>query len=105
MLFHGTADGVVPYQWSVDTASALLKARRSRSSRPLQGAGHEPYDQYGQQFYEQSDYFFYDVLDLGHAAGQPATARAAADRLQRKMSARYPRFAHRARQRHLPARR
>jgi dienelactone hydrolase len=105
VLFHGTADSVVPYQWSVDTASALLKAKSLAFLETLDGAGHVPYDQYGQQFYEQSDYFFYDVLDLGHAAGQPAAARRAADTLQRKMSARYPRLAHRVHQRLRPARR
>ena len=46
----------------------------------LDGAGHVPYAQYGELFYEQSDYFFYDLLDLAHAAGQPASVRARRER-------------------------
>ena len=38
----------------------------------LEGAGHVPYNQYHDQIVSQSDYFFYDFLDLPHAAGQPA---------------------------------
>ena len=69
VLFSGTADTTVPYQWSVDTANALNNANVPAFMETLQGAGHDPYyPPYDQQFYEQSDYFFYDVLDLAHAA-------------------------------------
>lgn len=102
VLFSGTADTTVPYQWSVDTANALQKANVAAFLETLDGAGHDPYyAPYDQQLYEQSDYFFYDVLDLGHAAGQPASVRASADRAERRLAKRYPRYARvmRARQR------
>ena len=67
-LFSGTADTTVPYQWSVDTSNALTKAHVFNVFKPLPGAGHVPYDKYFDLFKSQSDYFFYDLLDLGHAA-------------------------------------
>ncbi|MCU1454033.1 MAG: Carboxylesterase type [Acidimicrobiales bacterium] len=67
-LFSGTADPIVPYQWSVDTAKALTKAKVFNVFKPLPGAGHVPVDKYADLFTSQSQYFFYDLLDLGHAA-------------------------------------
>ena len=46
ILFHGTADPVVPYQWSVQTASALVKAGIAGWLELQQGAGHVPYATY-----------------------------------------------------------
>jgi len=81
ILFSGTADPIVPFQWSVDTAAAMTKALVPAFLEVFDGAGHDPYTApFAQQIYEQSDYFFYFFLDLAHAAGQPASVRASADR-------------------------
>ena len=72
MLFHGTADGVVPYSWAVGTAREMLEDGVPAYLETLEGAGHVPYGQYHDQIVSQSDYFFYDFLDLPHAQGQPA---------------------------------
>ena len=42
MLFHGTADGVVPYSWAVGTAQALLSDGVPAYLETLEGAGHVP---------------------------------------------------------------
>jgi dienelactone hydrolase len=73
LLFHGTADGVVPYQWSADTAAKLLNSGVAAFLEPFDGDGHVPYAQHRDQILTQSDYFFYTFLDLAHAQGQPAT--------------------------------
>jgi hypothetical protein len=93
VLFHGTADGTVPYAWSADTASALLHAGVPAFLETLDGAGHVPYGQYGQLFYEQSDYFFYGMLDLGRAAGQPGAVRRAANRQEGRLAHAHPAWA------------
>lgn len=67
-LFAGTADPTVPYQWSVDSANALLRAGVPVVLKPLPGAGHVPWVQYQSLFEIQSDYFFYQYLDLARAA-------------------------------------
>jgi dienelactone hydrolase len=84
LLFHGTADGVVPYQWSVDTSNALSNAKVINFLQTFEGAGHVPYAQFRDQIVSQSDYFFYSVLDLAHAQGQPAAAARAFERQLRK---------------------
>jgi acetyl esterase/lipase len=71
LLFHGTADPTAPYQSSVQTALALLRAGVPAFLQLLEGAGHVPYTQYREQIVTQSDYFFYRFLDLAHAQGQP----------------------------------
>jgi acetyl esterase/lipase len=92
LLFAGTADQVVPYQWSVDTAAALLKANVPAFLELLEGAGHVPYTQYHDLMVNQSDYFFYDVLDLAHAQGQPTAAARAFDRQLKALKKTHPRF-------------
>jgi hypothetical protein len=61
-----------------------------------------PWAQYRTLYLEQSDYFLYIALDLGHAAGQPpSVARAQARQLERyahsarvrKLVKRHPRLA------------
>jgi Carboxylesterase family len=93
VLFSGTADGTVPYQWSVDTAKAMSDNNVAGFLETLPGAGHVPYAQYGQQFFEQSDYLFYLMLDAGHAAGQPQAVRRAATRQEARAAKKYPAFA------------
>ena len=93
LLFHGTADPVVPYQWSADTAAKLLNSGVAAFLEPLDGAGHVPYAQFRDQILSQSDYFFYDVLDLAHAQGQPAAAAAAFDRQAQRLEEQHPQLA------------
>ena len=46
------------------TASNMLNAKVAAFLETLDGAGHVPYNQYHDQIVSQSDYFFYDFLDL-----------------------------------------
>jgi hypothetical protein len=96
VLVHGTADATVPYQWSVDTAVALLKNGVGAFLEPLEGQGHVPYfEPYKTQIIDQADYFFYFVLDLGHAQGQSAATRQAFDRQKAALVRQHPRLAKR----------
>jgi predicted esterase len=94
VLFSGTADGTVPYSWSVDTEHALQAAHIPAFLNTFNGVGHDPYDAFHAEFIlEQSDYFFYDLLDLAHAPGSPPSAARAASVQQRRLARRYPGFA------------
>ncbi len=93
LLFSGTADPIVPYDWSAQTAGALLNAKVPAFLETFDGAGHDPYTEFQSQIDSQSDYFFYDFLDAAHAQGSPASAGHAFDREIRQMRARYPGFA------------
>jgi dienelactone hydrolase len=93
LLIAGTADGVVPYQWSADTAAALTNAGVLNFLLRLNGAGHVPYGQYRDLIVSQSVYFFYAVLDLAHAQGQPVAAARSFDRQAARLSEEYPAFA------------
>jgi predicted esterase len=78
---HGTADGTVPYQWSVDTANALVNNGRMGLLQPIEGAGHVPWDAANKaHLTEQAQYFFYYALDLAHAPGQSRSTRRAGER-------------------------
>jgi acetyl esterase/lipase len=67
LLVSGTADNVVPYQWSVDTAKALVAAGVPATLTTLEGAGHVPIAEYGDQMKRESAAFFYKALDLADA--------------------------------------
>ena len=88
LLFHGDADPIVPWQWSVDTTKALAGVGVPVFIQSLAGAGHVPYGQYRSRFIEQADYFFYLMLDAAHAQGQPVAAARAADALLARYAAR-----------------
>ncbi len=96
LLFSGTADPVVPYTWSVQTAVDLLGDDVPAFLEAFQGAGHDPYYQFQSQIDTQSDYFFYDFLDAAHAAGSPPAAAAAFDRQLQKWAKRDPRYVRRS---------
>jgi acetyl esterase/lipase len=66
-LISGTADVVVPYQWSVDTDTALRAAGVESTLVTLDGAGHVPFAEYGDVMRRDSIAFFYDALDLAAA--------------------------------------
>ena len=90
LLFHGTADTVVPFQWSVDTSNAMLSAGVPAIFEPIAGAGHVPFSQ---TIIDQSDYFFYDFLDLANAQGQPVAAARAFGQALPALRAKYPQVA------------
>jgi predicted esterase len=92
LLFHGTADGIVPSQWSVDTAVAMLRVGVPAFLQLQEGAGHVPYVQFRNLFVEQTDYFLYAFLDLAHAHGQPVSAARAFDRQLPRLREKYPRY-------------
>ncbi|MEA2377295.1 MAG: para-nitrobenzyl esterase [Thermoleophilaceae bacterium] len=103
LFFHGTADGIVPFQWSVQTSVEMLKAGVAAWLQPQNGAGHVPWAQYKTLYLEQANYFLYLSLDLAHAAGQPVSAARASERqLERlgngpqakRMLKRYPKLNH-----------
>jgi dienelactone hydrolase len=88
VLVHGTADGTVPYQWSVDTANALVNNGRMGLLQPIEGAGHVPWDTANRaHITEQAQYFFFYALDLAHAPGQSAATRRAGEKQLRKLFA------------------
>ena len=66
ILFSGTADPIVPYQWSVDTANALDHNGVKVVLETFQGAGHVPW-QFSSTIESQTSNFFYQYLDLAHA--------------------------------------
>ncbi len=89
IFFHGTADTVVPYQWSVDTVKAMRGVGLVPFLERYDGAGHVPFAQHGEEMFTDSDYYFYWALDLAHAHGQPVDATKAAER----MTAKFPQLA------------
>jgi dipeptidyl aminopeptidase/acylaminoacyl peptidase len=69
LLFHGTNDALVPYQWAVDTVNAARAAGLDAYLTTWEGEGHVPYAQHRTQILDQTTNFLYAVLDLAHAAG------------------------------------
>lgn len=91
VLIHGTSDPIVPYQWSVDTSVALLGKGVPAVLEPLDGQGHVPYfEPYKTQIVSQAEYFFYFVLDLGHAQGQSAATQRAFERQKTRFVEQHP---------------
>jgi carboxylesterase type B len=68
LLFHGTADSLVPYQWAVNTVNAALAAHLDAFLETWQGAGHVPYAQFRTQILTQSRNFLYWEMDLQRAS-------------------------------------
>ena len=85
LFFHGTADNIVPYAWSVNTAIAMLNAGVAAFLELQDGAGHVPWAQYRTLYLQQADWFLYAALDLAHAAGQPPAAARASEQQLRKL--------------------
>jgi acetyl esterase/lipase len=90
IFFHGTLDRTVPYNWAVQNAAAMYNLHIPVVFEPFEGAGHG-LDQagFGDVIRQQSSYFLYAMLDLGHAAGQPAAAARAATRYERQLRRKY----------------
>jgi para-nitrobenzyl esterase len=68
LLFHGTADPLVPYQWAVNTTDQARAAHLPVFLETWQGAGHVPYVQFRTQILTQTQNFLWWEMDLQHAA-------------------------------------
>jgi alpha/beta superfamily hydrolase len=96
VLIHGDKDPIVPFKWSVDTSIKMLDNGVAGFLEPLAGAGHVPYfPPYKDQIVTQAEYFFYWVMDLGHAQGQTVATRRAFDQQKTRLVRRYPALAKR----------
>jgi acetyl esterase/lipase len=68
LLFHGTKDDRVPYDWAKSTA---VKAERAGDHLELvtwEGDGHVPYVKHRTEILTQTSNFLWWTLDLAHAA-------------------------------------
>ncbi len=68
MLFHGTADPLVPYQWAVNTWTSANNVGLDSFLTTWTGAGHVPYVQHRNEILDQTTNFLYGEMDLAHAA-------------------------------------
>ncbi len=68
LLFHGTADPVVPYQWAVNTVNAATAAGLDSFLTSWAGAGHVPYLQHRTEILDQTTNFLWWEMDLANAA-------------------------------------
>jgi predicted esterase len=68
LLFHGTADPLVPYQWAVNTVNSAETLHLTASLETWTGAGHVPYLQFRTQILTQTSNFLWWAMDLTHAA-------------------------------------
>ncbi len=68
LLFHGTSDVVVPYQWAVATWTDANAAGLDSFLTSWAGAGHVPYVQHRTEILDQTTNFLYWELDLANAA-------------------------------------
>ncbi len=68
LLFHGTADPIVPYQWAVSTLNSALASGLDSFLTSWAGAGHVPYVQHRSEILDQTRNFLWWELDLANAA-------------------------------------
>jgi acetyl esterase/lipase len=68
LLFHGTADTIVPYQWAVNTVNQATAAGLDSFLTTWAGAGHVPYAQHRTEILDQTTNFLYWEMDLSAAA-------------------------------------
>lgn len=68
LFLHGTADGLVPYQWAVNTVDAAHAAGLDAFLTTWPGDGHVPYAQHRAQILTQTRNFLWWEMDLAHAA-------------------------------------
>ena len=60
LLVSGTADPIVPYQWSVDTNAALERATVATKLISYDGAGHVPWAEHHSEIEQATIDFFHD---------------------------------------------
>jgi acetyl esterase/lipase len=68
LLFHGTADTIVPYQWAVNTVNQATAAGLDSFLTSWPGAGHVPYVQHRTEILDQTTNFLYWEMDLSQAS-------------------------------------
>ena len=68
LLFHGTNDVVVPYQWAVNTKNDATAAGLISVMTAWEGAGHVPYVQHRTEILDQTRNFLWWEMDLANAA-------------------------------------
>jgi acetyl esterase/lipase len=68
LLFHGTADPLVPYAWAQNTWTSANNAGLDSFLTTWPGAGHVPYATFRTQILNQTTNFLYGELDLANAA-------------------------------------
>jgi acetyl esterase/lipase len=68
LLFHGTTDAVVPYQWAVDDVNAAESIGLDVFLTSWEGEGHVPYGAHRTEIHDQTTNFLYWTLDLPDAA-------------------------------------
>jgi poly(3-hydroxybutyrate) depolymerase len=68
LLFHGTSDSIVPYQWAVNTYNAATNAGLDTFLTTWVGAGHVPYVQHRTEILDQTTNFLWWEMDLANAA-------------------------------------
>jgi acetyl esterase/lipase len=68
LLFHGTADPIVPYAWAVATFNQAIAAGLDSFLTTFTGAGHVPYVQHRTEILDQTTNFLYWEMDLTNAA-------------------------------------
>jgi acetyl esterase/lipase len=68
VLFHGTADPLVPYAWAKATVKEAHQAGLVAQLVTFPGDGHVPYLQHRDEIVDTTTTFFYKRLDLAHAA-------------------------------------
>ena len=68
LLFHGTADNVVPYQWAVNTWNQANAVGLDSFLTSWPGAGHVPYVQHRTEILDQTTNFLWWEMDLANAA-------------------------------------
>lgn len=65
--FHGTTDGLVPYQWSSNTIKDAKAVGLVAERTTWEGDGHVPYAKHRQQILDETTNFLWHTMDLRHA--------------------------------------
>lgn len=68
LLFHGTADTIVPYTWAQSTVASAKAAGAWANFTTWTGAGHVPYGANRTQILDHTTNFLYHILHLQRAA-------------------------------------
>lgn len=67
LLFHGTADGLVPYEWALRTVEGADTAGVRAELTTWEGDGHVPWGKHSNEILVQTRNFLYQALQLSTA--------------------------------------